>query len=224
MAKLEWDQAGDRLFETGVDRGVLFVGDDEGGYEDGVAWNGLTAVNESPTGGEASKQYADNNPYLNFVSAEEFAGSIEAFTYPDEFEVCQGAVSPLPGMKLGQQTRKRFGFSYRTKIGNDLVGDTYGYKIHLVYGALATPAEKNHATQNENPEAMTLSWNFTTMAEAATINGVEYKPMAHLEFDSTKLKAGQLEALEKMIYGDTSTAPTLKTPSEIYTALAAITQ
>jgi hypothetical protein len=163
MARLVWDTVGERFYETGVDRGVLYL-PTAGAYDTGVAWNGLTTVTESPSGAEATPQYADNIKYLNLVSAEEFGGTIEAFTYPDEFAQCDGSAEPVPGLRVGQQSRKTFGLSYRTKVGNDTDGSDHGYKLHLVYGCLAAPSEKAYATVNDSPEAIALSWEFTTTA------------------------------------------------------------
>ncbi|AWN05880.1 major tail protein [Streptomyces phage CricKo] len=216
MTALTWDQAGERLFETGVDHGVLYIPDNVGAYVEGYAWNGLTAVTESPSGAESNPQYADNIKYLNLVSAEEFGGTIEAFTYPDEFGQCDGSASPTPGVSIGQQTRKTFGLSYRTKVGNDLAGQDAGYKLHLVYGALAAPSEKAYATVNDSPEAITLSWEFTTTpVEVGVISGVTYKPTASLTIDSTKVDAEALETLEEFLYGTAGTDPSLPSPAAV---------
>lgn len=216
MTALTWDKAGERLFETGVDHGVLYLPDNVGAYNEGYAWNGLTAVTESPSGAESNPQYADNIKYLNLVSAEEFGGTIEAFTYPDEFGACDGSASPTPGVSIGQQSRKTFGLSYRTKVGNDLAGQDAGYKLHLVYGALAAPSEKAYATVNDSPEAITLSWEFTTTpVEVGTIAGETYKPTASLTIDSTKVDADALETLEEFLYGTAGTEPSLPTPAAV---------
>jgi len=216
MTTLTWDKAGERLFETGVDHGVLYIPNGAGAYVDGYAWNGLTTVTESPSGAESNPQYADNIKYLNLVSAEEFGGTIEAFTYPAEFEQCDGTATPTPGVGIGQQSRKTFGLSYRTKVGNDLAGQDHGYKLHLVYGALAAPSEKAFATINDSPEAITFSWEFTTTpVEVGTIAGVTYKPTASLVIDSTKVDAEALATLEEFLYGTEGTDPSLPTPAAV---------
>lgn len=216
--KLKWDQTGKRLYETGVDHGVLFVmGPD--GYGTGVAWNGLTSVSENPTGAESNKQYADNIAYLNLVSAEEFGATIEAFTYPDEFAACDGSAEIAKGVYIGQQNRKSFGLAYRTLIGNDTDGQDYGYKIHLVYGAQATPSEKGYSTINDSPEAITFSWELTTTPEEVP----DHKPTATIVIDSTKVDKDKLAALEDMLFGtdgtsegSTGTDPKLPSPVEVF--------
>lgn len=218
MTKLLWDQTGERLYETGVDHGVLYLPDGSGEYVNGYAWNGLTAVTESPSGAESNKQYADNQVYLNLQSAEEFNGTIEAFTYPDEFAECDGSAQPQVGVYVGQQTRKAFGFSYRTKIGNDTVGQDYGYKLHLVYGALAAPSEKAYNTINESPEATPLSWEVSTTPVA--VNSGNLKPTATITIDSTKVGATQLAALEDLLYGTEGTDPQLPLPAEVIAMFA----
>lgn len=210
MARITWDNIGERLFETGVDHGVLYVMGATG-YEDGVAWNGLVSVAQSPEGAEASAQYADNIKYLNIISAEEFKGTIEAFTYPDEFGVCEGSVEVAPGVLIGQQNRSQFGLVYRTKIGNDVVGQDFGYKLHIVYGALAAPSEKTHQTINESPEATTFSWEFSTTPAPVT----DHRPTAHLEINSTKVAAAKLTALEDLLFGTVAEGATLPTPDEV---------
>lgn len=221
MAVLAWDQAGERIFETGVDHGVLYLPNAFGVYTNGHAWNGLTAVTESPSGAESTKTYADNLVYANLVSAEEFGGTIEAYTYPTEFEQCDGTATPTPGVAVGQQSRKAFGLSYRTKIGNDLDGQDHGYKLHLVYGALAAPSEKAFATINDSPEAITFSWEFTTTAvEVGTISGVDYKPTASLTIDSTKVDPDDLETLEEFLYGTAGSNPSLPTPAAVVAIFA----
>jgi len=221
MAKLAWDQTGQRLYETGVDHGVLYLPNNLGVYDIGHAWNGLTTVTESPSGAESNPQYADNIKYLNLLSAEEFGATIEAFTYPDEFAECDGTATPTPGVAVGQQTRRSFGFSYRTRLGNDLAGNDYGYKIHLVYGALAAPSEKAYTTVNDSPEAMTFSWEVTTTpVEVGTIGGVVYKPTSSLTIDSTKVEASDLAALEELLYGTAGTDPQLPTPAEVIAIFA----
>ena len=203
----KWDQIGERLYQTGVDRGMLYQYDDTAKvFKDGVPWNGLTSVNESPSGAEANDQYADNIKYLTLRSAEDFGGTIEAFTYPDEFGQNDGTAEPVPGVTVAQQTRKAFGLSYRTLIGNDTKGTDYGYKIHLVYSATVSPSEQSHATVNDSPEAETLSWEFTTIpVEVGTIDGIAYKATAHIVIDSTKFvtvdQKALLTAFEEVIYG-----------------------
>jgi hypothetical protein len=210
MTKLAWDQVGERLYETGVDRGVLYI-PTAGVYSNGYAWNGLTTVTESPSGAEASPQYADNIKYLNLVSAEEFGGTIEAFTYPDEFAQCDGTATPSAGVAVGQQSRKTFGLAYRTRLGNDVDGTDNGYKLHLVYGALAAPSEKAFATINDSPEAITFSWEFTT----TPVDVPGLKPTALLTIDSTKVSAGALSDLEDILYGTPGTDPRLPLPAEV---------
>ena len=200
------------MFETGVDHGVLFPMKDGGTYDKGVAWNGLTAVNEAPTGGESTAIYADNIKYLEITSAEDFAATVEAYTYPDEFGPCIGEEQPVKGMTITQQKRKKFGMAYRTLVGNDVDGNDYGKKLHVVYGAQAKPSEQSHTTVNEDPEAMTLSWELTTTP--ATFKDDKYKPTAHLVFDSTTLGAEKFKKIEDKIYGSESGEPTLPTPDE----------
>jgi hypothetical protein len=220
MTRLVWDTVGERFYETGVDRGVLYL-PTEGEYDTGVAWNGLTAVTESPSGAEATPQYADNIKYLNLVSAEEFGGTIEAFTYPDEFAQCDGSASPVAGLRVGQQSRRTFGLSYRTRVGNDTDGGDHGYKLHLVYGCLAAPSEKAYATVNDSPEAMTLSWEFTTTA----VDVPNLKPSASLTVDSRDFATAQelaaLHALEDALWGPTTGTgtPRLPLPDEVITLL-----
>ena len=211
MSKLVWDAIGSRYYETGVDRGVLYPMSDDGTYETGVAWNGLISVTESPSGAEATPLYADNIKYLNLTSNEEFAGSIEAYTYPDEFAECIGCKTLTNGVVVSQQKRKMFGFSYRTLLGNDTEGTDHGYKIHIVYGALASVSEKGYSSVNESPEAMTLSWEFTTTPVAYT----GFKPIAHIEIDSTKVNATALAAIEDALYGSTSTTAALPSIAEL---------
>lgn len=210
MTKLVFDKAGERTYETGVDHGVLYVAE-SGAYPKGVVWNGLTTVTESPSGAEASPQYADNIKYLNLVSAEEFGGTIEAFTYPDEFEACDGTAEIAPGVTIGQQNRKQFGFSYRTKVGNDTEGQDFAYKIHVVYGALAAPSEKAYATVNDSPEAIAFSWEFTT----TPVDIAGFKPSATLVIDSRTVAADKLKALEDLLYGTESEEAKLPLPDEI---------
>src|SRR6266540_673928 len=210
MTQLTWDAVGERLYETGADRGVLYI-PTAGAYDLGVAWNGLVSVTESPSGAEATPQYADNIKYLNLISVEEFGGTIEAFTYPDEFAQCDGTATPDPGVSVGQQTRKVFGLCYRSLLGNDTDGTDHGYKLHLVYGALASPSEKAYATVNDSPEAITFSWEFTTTAVPVP----NLKPSATLVIDSTLVSAGSLAALEDLLYGTVGGDARLPLPAEV---------
>jgi len=214
MTALLWDQTGERLYETGVEKGVLYLLDN-GIYDMGYAWNGLTTVTESPSGAEPTPLYADNIKYLNLISVEEFGGTIEAYTYPDEFAECDGTSVPSPGISVGQQSRKTFGLSYQTKLGNDETSD-YGYKLHLVYAALAAPSEKAYATVNDSPEAITFSWEFSTTAVAVT----GLKPTSVITIDSTKVAAGNLTTLMNALYGTAGTDPRLPLPDEIITMFA----
>lgn len=211
MAKLVWDESGKRLYETGVEKGVLYVQGESGTYEKGVAWNGLTAVTESPSGAEPTALYADDIKYLELFSAEEFGATIEAYTYPEEFEACDGSASLGTGVTIGQQDRKAFGLCYRTVVGNDVKGNEHGYKIHLVYGAKAKPSEKAYATVNDSPEAVTFSWEVTT----TPVNVAGFKPTASVTIDSTKIEAGKLKAIEDKLYGTQDQEPTLLMPDEI---------
>ena len=217
MAKLTWDDTGKRFYETGVQKGVLYPQEASGTYPKGVAWNGLTAVTESPSGAEASPFYADDIKYLNLRSAEDYGGTIEAYTYPPEFAACNGESEIAPGVIAGQQKRKAFGFCYRTIIGNDTEEDTYGYKLHLVYGATASPSEKAYATVGESTEPIVFSWEFTTTP--VSIKG--FKPTASLTINSTLVDKTKLEALEDILYGTESEEPRLPLPSEIATLFAA---
>lgn len=195
--KIQWDKVGEHFYETGVDHGILYVKKSDGtGYENGVAWNGLTAVTESPEGAEVSAVYADNIKYLNLMSAEEFNATIEAYTYPDAFEQCDGSASLAAGVKIGQQTRKSFGFCYRTKVGNDLDPED-GYKIHLIYGATAAPSERAYETVNDSPEAMTFSWEISTVPVDVT----GFKPTAHVEIYSKKVDTAKLALIEAALTG-----------------------
>ena len=211
MAKLVWDKSGERLYETGVKQGILYVQDTAGTYPKGVAWNGLTAVTESPSGAEATALYADDIKYVNLVSAEELGGTIEAYMYPDEFAECDGSVALTPGMYIGQQDRKTFGLCYRTTLGNDTDSNNHGYKLHIIYGALAAPSEKAYATINDSPEAITFSWEFKT----TPVNVTGHKPTASIVIDSTKVDAEKLAALEKILYGDTDVEARLPLPDEV---------
>ena len=215
--RLTWDDAGKRLYETGVKQGVLYPQDDNGAYPKGVAWNGLTAVTESPEGAEPTPLYADDIKYLNLLSTEEFKATVEAYTYPDEFAECDGSGSLVEGVTIGQQDRKTFGLSYRTSLGNDVKGNEYGYKLHIVYGCLAAPSEKAYATVNDSPEAITFSWEVST----TPVNVTGFKPTATLLFDSTKLSKEQMKAVETALYGDESAAPKLPTPDEFKTLIQA---
>ena len=211
MPKLVWDKTGDRLYETGVKQGVLYPIDNKGTYPKGVAWNGLTNVTESPSGAEATALYADDIKYLNLISTEEFGGTIEAYTYPDEFAECDGSASLATGVYIGQQPRKTFGFSYRTTLGNDVDNNNYGYKLHLVYGALASPSEKAYATINDSPEAITFSWEFST----TPVNVTGFKPTACITIDSTKVDPQKLADLEAILYGGDDAEARLPLPDEV---------
>ena len=197
MSKLFWDQTGERLYETGVKNGVLYPQGDNGAYPKGVAWNGLTAVTESPSGAEANPLYADDIKYLNLLSTEEFGATIEAYTYPEEFEACDGSAEIVEGVTIGQQKRKTFGMAYKTVLGNDTENNNYGYKLHLIYGALAAPSEKAYATISDSPEAITFSWEVTTTP--VSVSGFE--PTASLTIDSTKVDASKLAALAAVLFG-----------------------
>jgi len=209
MTKLVWDKSGERFYETGVNKGVLYV-QEAGAYPKGVAWNGLTAVTESPSGAEATPLYADNIKYLNLLSAEEFGATIEAYMYPDEFAACNGEAALTEGVVIGQQARKTFGMSYVTKIGNDVNNDL-GYKIHLIYGAVAAPSERAYATVNDSPEAITFSWEVTTTP--VEVEGM--KPTACVTIDSTKVNADKLAAFEAILYGSEETEARLPLPTEV---------
>lgn len=211
MSKLVWDETGKRYYETGVRQGVLYPMNESGAYPKGVAWNGLTAVTESPSGAEATALYADDIKYLNLMSAEEFGATIEAYTYPDEFAACNGEAELVPGVTIGQQARQAFGMSYRTVIGNDVDGEKHGYKLHLIYGALAAPSEKGYSTINDSPDAITFSWEISTTP--VSVNN--FKPTASITIDSTKVNAEKLAALEKILYGDTDVEPRLPLPNEV---------
>lgn len=219
--KLEWDASGEKRFETGVDHGVLYRRTAETGkYDKPAVWNGLTSVTESPSGAEANPQYADNIKYLNLISAEDFGGTIEAFTYPDEFAYCDGSAELAPGIMVGQQNREVFGLSYRTKVGNDVVGQDYGYKLHLVYGCLASVSERAYSTINDSPEANTFSWEFTT----TPVNVEGLKPTAIVTIDSTKLDENgktKMADLEKILYGDDDSEAYLPLPDEVKQIFAA---
>ena len=219
MAKLVWDKTGDRLYETGVKNGVLYI-PTSGIYSKGVAWNGLTAVTESPSGAEATALYADDIKYLSLMSTEEFGATIEAYTYPDEFAACDGSAELADGVMIGQQKRSTFGLCYKTTIGNDTEGNDHGYKLHIVYGALAKPSERAYATINDSPDAVTFSWEITT----TPVNVTGAKPTASLVIDSTKADPSKLAALEDILYGkdgEPGNEPRLPLPDEIKTLMTA---
>lgn len=216
MTKLNWDVQGERYYETGVSKGVLYPFK-EGKYTNGVAWNGLTAVTESPSGAEPTPLYADNIKYLNLLSNEEFAATVEAYTYPDEFAECDGSAELSTGVSVGQQKRIPFGMSYVTKVGNDTDGQDYGYKIHLIYGALAKPSQKNYATINDNPEAITFSWELSTTPVAVP----NLKPTACITIDSKKVEPAKLKKIEDKLYGTETEEATLPTPAELAALIAA---
>lgn len=223
MAVLVWDAVGKRVYETGVDHGVLYSPDQTGAYNSGVVWNGLVSVSESPSGAEPQPQYADNMKYINLMSAEEFGATIEAFTYPEEFGVHDGTAMPAPGVFLGQQARKPFGLSYRTLVGNDVDGLEHGYKLHLIYGALAAPSEKAYTTVNDSPEAITFSWEVTTTAvEVGTVGAVRYKPAASLTVDSREVTPAALTALEAILYGSEAEEPRLPLPAEVIQMMSGV--
>lgn len=240
MAKLAWDSTGSRLYETGVNQGVLYVYDSSAldatkAYAPGVAWNGLSSVSESPSGAEANAIYADNIKYLNLYSAEEFGATVEAYTYPDQFAACDGSANlgGLAGVAIGQQSRKVFGLCYKTIIGNDTDGDAHGYKLHLIYGCMASPSEKSYQTVNDSPEAISFSWEInTTPVTVGKVNDMDFKPTASIVIDSTKFASGQaktnLEALEAKLYGtdasggSSGTDPYLPLPAEVYSTLSAV--
>ena len=217
MAKLVWDETGKRFYETGVKNCVLYIQGAEGNYPKGVAWNGITAITESPSGAESTPLYADDIKYLNLVSNEEFGATIEAYTYPDEFAECDGTAELVKGVKLGQQPRKQFGLCYKTTLGNDVSKNDFGYKLHLVYGCSAAPSEKAYATINDSPEAITFSWEVSTTP--VTVSG--FKPTAHIEIDSTKVKPEDLAKLEDKLFGSASEEATLPLPDEIKTLMSA---
>lgn len=217
--KLEWDKSGEHLFETGVDRGVLYPQAADGTYPKGVAWNGLTSVSESPSGADANALWADNIKYLNLYSAEEFGATIEAYTYPDEFAELDGSAEVAPGAMIGQQNRKAFGLCYRTVLGNDIQGNDYGYKIHIIYGAQASPSEKSYETINDSPDAITFSWELNTTPVPVT----GHKPTASIVIDSTKCDAAKLTALEEILYGTAGQSGTdarLPLPAEVISTLS----
>lgn len=218
MSKIVWDAIGEHTFETGVRNGVLYLKDVEGAYSTGVAWNGLTSVSESPEGAEATDLYADDIKYLTLMSAENFKATIEAYTYPVEFEECDGSATIANGVVIGQQSRKPFGLCYRTAIGNDTDGNEHGYKLHIVYGCQASPSEKQYSTINDSPEAITFSWEVNT----TPVNVAGKKPTATLIIDSTKADKAKLTALEAILYGSESTEPRLPLPDEIATLMTTV--
>ena len=220
MPRITWDDTSKRLYETGVKMGVLYPIQSDGAYTKGVAWNGLTAVTESPSGAEATALYADDIKYLNLMSNEEFGATIEAYTYPDEFAECDGSAALAKGVMIGQQKRKTFGLCYRTTLGNDVEGNDYGYKLHLVYGCLAAPSEKGYSTINDSPEAITFSWEVSTTPVAVA----GFKPTSQITIDSTKVDTSKLSALENILYGtnadgDTGAEPRLPLPNEVATLM-----
>ena len=217
MPKLTWDNTGERIFETGVKQGVLYPIQSDGKYTKGVAWNGLTAVTESPSGAEATALYADDIKYLNLLSNEEFGATIEAYTYPDEFAECDGSAELATGVMIGQQKRKIFGLCYRTTIGNDVEGNDYGYKLHLVYGCLAAPSEKGYSTINDNPDAITFSWEVST----TPVNVEGFKPTSQITIDSTKADPTKLAALEAVLYGAEAAEAKLPLPDEVAALMTA---
>lgn len=211
MSKLVWDKTGERLYETGVKNGVLYVQDETGAYPKGVAWNGLTAVTESPSGAEATALWADDMKYLNLLSTEDFGATIEAYTYPDEFAECDGSAVLAKGVKIGQQKRKVFGMAYKTTLGNDIDANDYGYKLHIIYGALAAPTERGYATINDSPEAITFSWEIST----TPVNVTGFKPTSYIEINSKTADPTKLAALEAKLFGSENEEATLPLPDEI---------
>lgn len=215
MSKLVWDQTGERLYETGVKNGVLYPTDANGAYSKGVAWNGLTSISENPSGADSNPIYADDIKYLDLRSKEEFGATIEAYTYPDEFAICDGSAELTEGVMIGQQTRKPFGLCYRTAIGNDVDYDDHGYKLHIIYGATASPSSRQYQSINDNPEAITFSWEITT----TPVNVEGKKPTATLVIDSTKVSKAAMTALENVLYGTESTEPSLPLPDRVVAIL-----
>lgn len=217
MAKLVWDKTGERTYETGVSQGVLYPLSESGEYKPGVAWNGLSSITESPSGAEANPIYADNIKYLNLFSAEEFSATIEAYTYPPEWSQCDGGAELVKGVTIGQQARKTFGLCYKTILGNDTRGEAYGYKLHMIYGAMASPSEKQYQTVSDSPDATAMSWEISTTPVVVT----GFKPTSYLCIDSTKADPTKLAELEKILYGDAvgSDGPRLPLPDEIKTLL-----
>lgn len=218
MAALTWDTIGERFYETGVDHAVLYPANTNGTYPTGVAWNGITSINQAPSGADSNPQYADNIKYIDLTSAEEFGGTIEALTYPEEFGECDGSAIAKPGVILGQQERKMFGLSYRTKIGNDTEGQDHAYKLHLIYGAKVSPTDKSYNTVNDSPEAITFSWEFNTTpvpVNATGAGGKKYRPVSHIEIDSRTADPTKLRALENKLYGGEEGEASLPLPDEV---------
>lgn len=213
--RLKWDQTGEKTYETGVSNGVLYPQKSDGSYDHGVAWNGLSSVNESPSGAEPTKIYADNIAYLTLISAEEFGATVEAYTYPDEFAECDGSAEVADGVTVGQQDRKPFGMAYKTIVGNDTEKNAHGYKLHVIYGATAAPSEKSYGTVNDSPEAITFSWELST----TPVEVADYKPTASITIDSTKADKGKLKALEDILFGSEETEARLPLPDEIITLM-----
>ena len=211
MARLIWDEVGQRFFETGVKNGVLYVQEDDGSYKNGVVWNGLTAVTESPSGAEETPLYADDVKYLTLRSAEEFGATVEAYTYPEEFEQCDGSATIANGVTIGQQARRAFGLCYRTSVGNDIQGQNFSYKLHLIYGCTVAPSEKSYSTINDNPEAITFSWELSTVP--VPVDG--FSPTASLVIDASKVEKGKMQELEDALFGDESSEAKLLLPNEI---------
>ena len=211
MARLIWDEVGQRFFETGVKNGVLYVQDNDGSYKNGVVWNGLTAVTESPSGAEETPLYADDVKYLTLRSAEEFGATVEAYTYPEEFEQCDGSASIANGVTIGQQARRAFGLCYRTSVGNDIQGQNFSYKLHLIYGCTVAPSEKSYSTINDNPEAITFSWELSTVP--VPVDG--FSPTASLVIDASKVDEGKMQLLEDALFGDEQNEAKLLLPNEI---------
>lgn len=218
MSRITWGTVGEHFFETGVKNGVLYPQDSSGVYQKGVAWNGLTAVNENPSGADPNDLYADDDKYLTLRSKETFGATIEAYTYPDEFMVCDGSAQLAEGITIGQQNRTAFGLCYRTAIGNDTNGTDYGYKLHLIYGATVSPSSKNYATINDNPDAITFSWEVTT----TPVKVKDHKPTACLTIDSTKVGVGVMKKIEDKLYGTEQDEAALPTPDEILTLIATV--
>lgn len=211
MSVITWDNVGEKIWETGVDRGVVYTPTAHGVYGGGVAWNGLVSVTEKPTGAEPNDQYADNIKYLTIYSAEDFEATIEAFTYPDEFAECDGSKFIAEGVSISQQARKPFGFAYRTILGNDVEGQEFGYKLHMIYGCMVTPSEKGYETMNDSPEALTFSWDLTTIPVPVP----NMKPTAHISINTTRANPTQVAELEKILYGSEDAEPRLPTPEEV---------
>ena len=216
--KLVWDKTGERFYETGVKNCALYVQDSTGAYPKGVAWNGITAITESPSGAEASPIYADDIKYLNLISAEEFGATIEAYTYPDEFAQCDGSAEITTGITIGQQVRKAFGIAYKTTLGNDIDGNELGYKLHIIYGCKAAPSEKAYTTINDSPEVITFSWEIST----TPVNIEGFKPTANITIDSTKIEANKLAALEDVLFGSSEKEARLPLPDEIVNIVEAV--